>query len=133
MEENNEEVNIGVSKEVNIGVSEEVSEEVTALGLTMQEITDYLGIDYTDARTDRVLTRTLKVADLYLKGSIGEDYPVDDERAKELALIVIDDLYSNRGLSDKVAGTTRRLVDDFTLQLKLELRRKKESQTVKEG
>lgn len=125
MEENNEEVNTNVSEEVN--------EKVTTLGLTIQEVKDYLSIDYTDERTERVLTRTLKVADKYLKGSIGEDYPVDDERAKEIALIVIDDLYSNRGLNDKVAGTTRRLVDDFSLQLKLELRRKNESKTVEEG
>ena len=112
---------------------DEINEEVTSLGLSIEEIKDYLSIDYTDARTDRVLARTLQVADLYLKGSIGEDYPKDDERAKEIALIVIDDLYSNRGLSDKVAGTTRRLVEDFSLQLKLELRRKNESQTVEEG
>lgn len=96
------------------------------LGLTMDEIRDYQSIDYIDERTNRVLERTLKVADKYLKGSIGEDYPVDDERAKELALIVIDDLYNTRGLNNKVSGTVRRLVDDFSLQLKLELRRSKE-------
>ena len=108
-------------------------EEVKTLGLSMTEIYDYLSIDYIDARTIRVLTRTLGVADKYLRGAIGENYPKDDERAKEIALIVIDDLYSNRGLNDKVSGTTRRLVEDFSLQLKLELRRKNESTTVKEG
>lgn len=112
---------------------EEVNETVETLGLTLQDVLDYLSIDYTDERTTRVLTRTLKLADEYLKGSIGEDYPKDDERAKEIALIVIDDLYSNRGLTDKVAGTTRRLIEDFSLQLKLELRRKNESKTVEEG
>lgn len=112
---------------------EEVNETVGTLGLTLQDVMDYLSIDYTDERTTRVLTRTLKLADEYLKGSIGEDYPKDDERAKEIALIVIDDLYSNRGLTDKVAGTTRRLVEDFGLQLRLELRRKNESETVEEG
>lgn len=110
---------------------EELNETVATLGLTVQDVLDYLSIDYTDERTTRVLTRTLKVADKYLKGAIGENYPVDDERAHEIALIVIDDLYSNRGLSEKVAGTTRRLVEDFTLQLKLELRRKLEE--VEEG
>lgn len=96
------------------------------LGLDIQEVTDYLGIDYIDDRTTRVLDRTLKTAVTYLKGSIGDCYPVDDPRAKELALIVIDDLYSNHDLNDKVSGNTRRLVEDFSLQLKLELRRKKE-------
>lgn len=112
---------------------EEINEEVKALGLDIKEVLEYLSIDYTDDRTTNVLTRTLKIADLYLKGSIGEDYPKDDERAKEIALIVIDDLYNNRGLSDKVAGATRRLVEDFSLQLRLELRRKKESETLEEG
>lgn len=104
----------------------ELNETIKTLPLTLQDVTEYLSIDYMDERTSRVLARTLKVADAYLKGSIGEDYPVDDERAKEIALIVIDDLYSNRGLTNKVAGTTRRLVEDFSLQLKMELRRKHE-------
>ena len=96
------------------------------LGLSIQDILDYLGIDYADDRTTKVLNRTLKTAVQYLRGSIGEDYPVNDPRAKELALIVIDDLYSNHDLNDKVSGNTRRLVDDFILQLKLELKRKKD-------
>ena len=98
------------------------------LGLSIQDILDYLGIDYADDRTTKVLNRTLKTAVQYLRGSIGEDYPVNDPRAKELALIVIDDLYSNHDLNDKVSGNTRRLVDDFILQLKLELKRKKDEE-----
>ncbi len=98
------------------------------LGLSMQDILDYLAIDYTDDRTTKVLNRTLKTAVQYLKGSIGEDYPVNDPRAKELALILIDDLYSNHDINDKVSGNTRRLIDDFILQLKLELKRKKDEE-----
>ena len=98
------------------------------LGLSMQDILDYLAIDYTDDRTTKVLNRTLKTAVQYLRGSIGEDYPVDDPRAKELALILIDDLYSNHDINDKVSGNTRRLIDDFILQLKLELKRKKDEE-----
>lgn len=98
------------------------------LGLSMQNILDYLAIDYTDDRTTKVLNRTLKTAVQYLRGSIGEDYPVDDPRAKELALILIDDLYSNHDINDKVSGNTRRLIDDFILQLKLELKRKKDEE-----
>lgn len=98
------------------------------LGLSMQDILDYLAIDYTDDRTTKVLNRTLKTTVQYLRGSIGEDYPVDDPRAKELALILIDDLYSNHDINDKVSGNTRRLIDDFILQLKLELKRKKDEE-----
>lgn len=98
------------------------------LGLSMQDILDYLAIDYADDRTTKVLNRTLKTAVQYLRGSIGEDYPVDDPRAKELTLILIDDLYSNHDINDKVSGNTRRLIDDFILQLKLELKRKKDEE-----
>lgn len=91
---------------------------------TVEEVLSYLGIDYADEMVTRNVERTIKTADAYLKGSVGKDYPIDDPRAKELSLIVISDLYDNRGLSDKVSGNVRRLVDDFSLQLRLELRRK---------
>jgi mevalonate kinase len=73
----------------------------------------------------RNITRAIKTADAYLKGSIGENYPVDNPKAKELALIIVSDLYDNRGLttSGSVTNNTRRLVDDLSLQLRLELRR----------
>lgn len=89
---------------------------------TNQEVLDYLGIDYTDEVIDRNVERCIKTADAYLKGSIGKDYPEEDPRVKELALIFISDLYDNRGMIEKVAGNVRRLVDDMSLQLRLELR-----------
>lgn len=91
--------------------------------VTLEEVKNYLGIDYTDAMTTANIERSIKTADLYLKGSIGENYPVEDPRSKELALIIIADLYDNRGLGDTVSGNTRKLVNDFSLQLRLELRR----------
>lgn len=89
---------------------------------TVQDILDYLGYDYADDMIKRNIERSIKVADSYLKGSIGKNYPLDDPRAKELALIVISDLYDNRGITEKVSGNVRRLVDDFSLQLRLESR-----------
>ena len=95
--------------------------------VTLDEVLNYLGIDYTDAMTTANIERSIKTADLYLQGSIGEDYPVDDPRSKELALIIIADLYDNRGLQAQgggnVSSNTRKLVEDFSLQLRLELRR----------
>ena len=64
------------------------------------------------------------VADSYLQGSIGKSYPKDDERARQLALLIISDLYENRGLSDKASPNVRRLVDDMSLQLRMELLRR---------
>lgn len=89
---------------------------------TNEEVLAYLGIDYADEMVNKNIERSIRVADAYLKGSIGANYPTDDPRVKELALIFISDLYDNRGLIEKVAGNVRRLVDDMSLQLRLELR-----------
>lgn len=91
--------------------------------VTVDEVLDYLGIDYADEMVNRNIERAIKTADSYLKGSIGSNYPADDPRSKELALIVIADLYDNRGLTEKVSSNVRKLVEDFSLQLRLELRR----------
>lgn len=91
--------------------------------VSVDEVLAYLGIDYADDMVKTNISRAIKTADAYLKGSIGSDYPVEDPRSKELALLVVSDLYDNRGLSSTVSGNTRRLVDDLSLQLRLELRR----------
>lgn len=89
---------------------------------TIEEVKAYLGIDYADTMVNKNVERCITTADAYLKGSIGKNYPTDDPRVKELALIFISDLYDNRGMVEKVAGNIRRLVDDMSLQLRLELR-----------
>ena len=91
--------------------------------VTTDEALAYLGIDYADDMVRTNIERTIKTADAYLKGAVGDDYPVDDPRSKELALIIISDLYDKRGLISTVSGNTRKLVDDLALQLRLELRR----------
>ena len=95
--------------------------------LRMEEIKDYLSIDFDDPATDRMLERMALTADAYLQGSLGSDYPSSDDRAKQIALIVIGDLYDNRGGSDKVSGATKKLVSDFSVQLRCELLRRKEN------
>lgn len=89
--------------------------------VSVDEVLAYLGIDYSDDSVFKNVERTIKTADAYLKGSIGKNYPVEDPRAKELALIIISDLYDNRGLQSTISGNTRKLVEDFSLQLRLEL------------
>ena len=93
--------------------------------VSVDEVLKYLGIDYADDMVTANIQRAIKTADFYLKGSIGENYPLEDPRSKELALIVVADLYDNRGLtvSANVSTNTRKLVDDMSLQLRLELRR----------
>lgn len=91
--------------------------------VSIDEVKSYLGIDYSDDMVDKNIGRVIKTADSYLKGSIGKNYPITDPRSKELALIIISDLYDNRGINSTISGNTRRLVDDLSLQLRLELRR----------
>ena len=95
--------------------------------VTVEEVLAYLGIDYADEMTSTNISRAIQTADRYLKGALGEDYPKEDHRCKELALIVVSDLYDNRGLQAQgggtVSGNTRKLFDDFALQIRLELRR----------
>lgn len=90
-----------------------------------QDVYNYLGIDYADDMVTANVNRAISTADAYLKGAVGADYPIEDPRAKELALIFIADLYDNRGMMEKMSVNVRRLVDDFLLQLRLELRRGK--------
>lgn len=91
--------------------------------LTKEDVKKYLRVDYND--DDALITGLMSAADEFLKGSIGINYDNTGERAKTLSLIVISDLYDNRGLHDdsaKVSNNVRRLVDDFSLQLRLEMR-----------
>lgn len=89
------------------------------------EVYAYLGIDYADDMVDANIERAITTADAYLQGAIGADYPTSDPRAKELALMFIADLYDSRGTEGKSSTNVKRLVDDFLLQLRLELRRSK--------
>lgn len=91
--------------------------------LTIDEVLDYLGIDYADEKVNRNITRAIATADKMLQGSIGVNYPIEDARSKELALIIVSDLYDIRGVTtrDNVSNNVRRLVEDMSLQLKLEL------------
>lgn len=90
--------------------------------LSVQDVKDYLGIDFADDATDRLVTAMVSTVDAYMKGALGASYPADDERVKMVAKIIISDLYDHRDLSDKVSGATRRLVDSMLQQVRLEMR-----------
>lgn len=93
---------------------------------TFDEAVKHLGIDYVDPVIEANVNRALATACATLRGAVGNDVGEllpGDSRVKELALIYLDDLYSNRGVSAKVSGATRRLVSTMELQLQMELRR----------
>ncbi len=94
------------------------------LQVDKETVKNYLGIDITDDMIDANISRLIPVADAYLRGAIGENYPADNPKAVELGLVIIADLYENRfTTSDKVSNQTRRIIEDFGLQLRLELAR----------
>lgn len=86
---------------------------------TIDEVKDYLGIDYKDDVSDRNITRYINVANSYLKGAIGE-LPENDERVKQLALFVIEDLYDRGSYSVKENSTLEKMKNDFIMQLQCE-------------
>lgn len=96
---------------------------------TLDGALEHLGIDYADEAVSHNVERALAAAKQTLLGAVGddvEDHLPDDPRVPELVLIYLDDLYDERGVSAKVGGATRRLVQTMELQLQLELRRAKE-------
>ena len=88
--------------------------------VTLKDVKSYLHIDFDD--DDDILQGLILTADEYLRGAVNPNYDTMSERAKMLSLVVISDLYDNRGISDKASGNVRKLVEDFSLQLKLESR-----------
>lgn len=100
--------------------------------VTVEDALKYTGhdIEYIDDVIRGNAQRALKTANKVLLGAVGEDLEdliPGDARADELVLIYFDDLFSERGVSAKVSGATRRLVADMELQLRLELRAKREA------
>lgn len=88
--------------------------------LTADNVKEELGIDTADSAINSRLNRYIKVADAYLKGAISENYPPYDERAIELALLIIEDLYDRNSTTVKENSTIEKLKADFILQLKVE-------------
>ena len=87
---------------------------------TIDEIKDYLGIDYDDDVSNKNIKKYMSVADSWLKGAIGENYPKNDERAKQLALFVIEDLYDRGSYSVKENKNIEKMKNDFIMQLQCE-------------
>lgn len=105
----------------------ETDNKKTTIPVTLEEVCDYLGFLVEEVEEDKVVKRNIlrliKFSNQYLKGAIGEKYPVEDERAKEIALLVISDLYEYRELDSKnISNTTKKILNDLELQLKTEIR-----------
>lgn len=103
--------------------------------ITIDDLKDYLGIDYSDAMIDRNLNKAVLAAKGYVKGALGSELVMyltggnatedDTGRLVAVELAVAADFYDNRTfISDaktKYSHTVRRMVDDFCMQLRLEM------------
>ncbi len=104
------------------------NKRIITIPVTLKEVCDYLGYLVEEVEKDEVVKRNIirliKFSDSYLQGAIGKDYPILDERAKQIALLIISDLYDYRDLDSKnISNTTRKLLNDLELQLKMEMRK----------
>ena len=96
---------------------------------TYEEALEHLGIDYADDVIQRKVNKGLKTAERYLFGAVGVDIwelLPGDERAHDLVLNYLDDIYSERGTSAKAGNARREMISTMEWQLKLELARKRE-------
>ncbi len=114
--------------------NETINTTETKYPVTLQDVCDDMGFLVEEVEKDPVIKRNIerliKFSDIYLKGAIGNNYPKEDERAKQIALLVISDLYDHRELDSKnIASTTRKLLNDLEWQLKTEMRKNGNEQT----
>ena len=87
--------------------------------VTLEELREYLGIDFPDEATDKRLKGILKVAKDFVRNAVG-DIPDDNPIKREVMLSVSRDLYDHRILTAKEEGSYTRLLQSMMLQLRLE-------------
>ena len=90
--------------------------------ITVDDVLDYLGIDYADDMVTRNVNRAISTADGELRESVADDYPVDHPLTKELALIYASNAYENRG-DISLSNNERKLSSGIALKLRLYMRR----------
>ena len=90
--------------------------------LNLRESLDYLGIDTEDDMIINNIRRQIEVADRHLKAAVGDDYPADDPRMKEVALMIVGELYDKRTLSAKEENRINSLARLYMRQIRLEMR-----------
>lgn len=89
--------------------------------LNLREALDYLGIDAEDDMIINNINRQIEVADRHLKAAVGDDYPADDPRMKEVALMIVSELYDHRTLSAKEENRINSLARLYMRQIRLEM------------
>ncbi|MDL2252658.1 head-tail connector protein [Ruminococcaceae bacterium OttesenSCG-928-I18] len=87
--------------------------------VTLQEARDFCSDDIQDEANDRTLTMLIKAADRYLQDALGKEYDIDDERAKLLALSLVDEWYNAGAKTQKVSASIEKMKSDFLFQIRV--------------
>jgi uncharacterized phage protein (predicted DNA packaging) len=90
--------------------------------ITLDEAKAYLRVDLADENDERMLELAIGAANRWMISAIGIGYDEDDPKARQLELMVMGDLYDNRTTSEISEKNVRKLFNDISLQLRLELR-----------
>ena len=90
--------------------------------ITLDEAKAYLRVDLADENDERMLKLAIGAANRWMISAIGIGYDEDDPKARQLELMVMGDLYDNRSSSEISEKNVRKLFNDISLQLRLELR-----------
>jgi uncharacterized phage protein (predicted DNA packaging) len=90
--------------------------------ITLDEAKAYLRVDLADENDERMLKLAIGAANRWMISAIGIGYDEDDPKARQLELMVMGDLYDNRTTSEISEKNVRKLFNDISLQLRLELR-----------
>ncbi|MEG1519909.1 MAG: head-tail connector protein [Clostridia bacterium] len=86
--------------------------------ITLDETKEFLRVSFND--DDKLITMLIAAAVEYIESAVGKAFNHNSERAKLLALVVVKEFYDNREITEKTSNNTRRLIQDFMLQLRLE-------------
>lgn len=88
--------------------------------ITVNDLQQYLGIDIVDTQITANLTRARDAAERWLYAGVSQHFEESDPRAVELALAYGADMYNSRVINGVPGSTVRKMMRDFTLQLKVE-------------
>ena len=91
--------------------------------VNLKDAKSYMHVDHDE--DDELINRCILAAEEYLLGAVGNGYDSTSERARMLTLMVVSDLYDNRGTTERASAKTRAIVENFAQQMRLELRRVK--------
>lgn len=90
--------------------------------ITLDEAKAYLRVDLPDQQDEMMLDMMIKAAERLIISAVGIGLDPEDERVKQLELMVTADLFENRNANEITSNNLRWIFNDMTTNLRLELR-----------